>query len=144
VLRTIGYEGAALHQVLDRLRSRGVGLLIDVRALPLSRKPGFSKRQLAAGLDEAGTGYLHLRALGTPKPGRIAARAGRTSDMLAIFATHMQSPEAQAALAEATVVSRNRPCCLLCFEADHRVCHRARVAELICAATGAAVEHLVA
>jgi uncharacterized protein (DUF488 family) len=144
VLRTIGYEGCRLAQVVDCLRARGVGLLIDVRALPLSRKPGFSKRQLAAGLDEAGIAYVHLRALGTPKPGRIAARAGRTAEMLSIFAAHMQSPEAQTALAEATILSRRRPCCLLCFEADHRVCHRNAVAELICAATGAPVEHLVA
>ena len=50
-LLTIGYEGCTIAGVLAELRAARVGLLIDVRAVPQSRKPGFSKRQLAAGLD---------------------------------------------------------------------------------------------
>ncbi len=143
-LNTIGYEGCAIGQVLDRLAAAGVAVVIDVRALPLSRKPGFSKRTLAAGLDARGLGYVHLRGLGTPKAGRVAARAGRTGEMLEIFAAHLRSVEAQAALDAAINLSRRRRCCLLCFEADHRRCHRDAVARLICAATGATVAHLSA
>jgi len=79
-LLTIGYEGCTIDNVLAALREARVGLLIDVRAVPQSRKPGFSKRQLAAGLDEKGIDYLHLQGLGTPKPGRErgAGRASRT------------------------------------------------------------------
>jgi hypothetical protein len=72
-LFTIGYEQTPAKAVLDELQSAGVKLLVDVRAVAASRRPGFSKTQLAAGLDERGIGYVHLRGLGTPKEGREAA-----------------------------------------------------------------------
>lgn len=142
VLHTIGYEGCTIQDVLSTLRQAGVGLLVDVRAVPMSRKPGFSKRQLAAGLDEQGIRYLHLQGLGTPKPGRDAARAGHPERMEAIFREHMQSDRAQADLAQAKLVARENRACLLCFERDHRHCHRHIVADLICEETGQPVEHL--
>lgn len=141
-LLTIGYEGCTIQDVLSELKQAGVGLLIDVRAVPQSRKPGFSKRQLAAGLDEQGIRYLHLQGLGTPKPGRDAARAGHPERMEVIFRDHMQSDRAQADLAQAKLVARENRACLLCFERDHRHCHRHIVAELISAETGQPVEHL--
>lgn len=141
-LLTIGYEGCTIQAVLATLKDAGVRLLIDVRAVPQSRKPGFSKRQLAAGLDEQGIRYLHLQGLGTPKPGRDAARAGHPERMEVIFREHMQSDRAQADLAQAKVVARESRACLLCFERDHLHCHRHIVAELISAETRQAVEHL--
>jgi uncharacterized protein (DUF488 family) len=141
-LLTIGYEGSTIERVLDSLRAARVGLLIDVRAVPQSRKPGFSKRQLAAGLDEAGIGYLHLQALGTPKPGRDAVRAGHPERMVAIYHEHMRSDRAQAELAQAKLIARERRSCLLCFERDPAQCHRRLVAEMVAAETGQAIEHL--
>ncbi|HET8997923.1 MAG TPA: DUF488 domain-containing protein [Acetobacteraceae bacterium] len=141
-LLTIGYEGCTIQDVLAELKQAGAGLLIDVRAVPQSRKPGFSKRQLAAGLDEQGIRYLHLQGLGTPKPGRDAARAGHPERMEVIFRDHMQSDRAQADLAQAKLVARENRACLLCFERDHRHCHRHIVAELISAETGQPIEHL--
>ena len=103
---TVGYEGSTLPAVLDALEAAQVAVLIDVRAIPQSRKPGFSKRQLAAGLEERGLRYLHLRDLGTPKPGRDAARRGDIATMHRVFAAQMATEEAQAALAEAIAVAR--------------------------------------
>jgi uncharacterized protein (DUF488 family) len=94
-LLTIGYEGCTIEAVLTTLRVANVGLLIDVRAVAASRKPGFSKRQLAARLDQAGIGYVHLQRLGTPKPGRDAVRAGHPERMVQIYNAHMETPEAQ-------------------------------------------------
>lgn len=142
-LLTIGYEGCTLGNVLETLRAARVGLLIDVRAMPRSRKPGFSKRQLAAGLDEAGVGYVHLQALGTPKPGRDAVRAGHPEVMQRIFRDHMTSDRAQVALAQATALARERRVCLLCFERDPACCHRSLVAEMVTAETGQAVKNLL-
>ncbi len=142
VLSTVGYEGAVLPAVLDTLVAAGVTLLIDVRAVAASRKPGFSKRLLAGSLAERGIDYLHLQGLGTPKEGRQAVRSGHPDQMRAIFAEHLRSDRAQAELAQATAAARARPCCLLCFERDHRMCHRAIVADLIAAATGQLVVHL--
>ncbi len=128
-LSTIGYEATTIAAVVAELLAAGVRHLIDVRAVPLSRKPGFSKRQLAAALDEAGLRYTNLRGLGTPKAGRIAARRGDTATMQRIFHAHMETPEAQADLAHAVAVAREAPACLLCFERDAARCHRMLVAE---------------
>jgi uncharacterized protein (DUF488 family) len=141
-LLTIGYEGCTIDGVLTTLKKARVELLIDVRAVAASRKPGFSKRQFAAGLDQVGIGYVHLQRLGTPKPGRDAVRSGHPELMVPIFNHHMETPEAQLALAEATGLAGERRCCLLCFERDHRHCHRHLVAEMIIAETGQAVDHL--
>lgn len=141
-LFTIGYEASTLPAVLAALKSAGVGLLIDVRAVAASRKPGFSKKLLAASLDEAGIRYLHLQALGTPKPGRDAARAGRVAEMHRIFRAHMASDRPQAELAQAKAAASAAKSCLLCFERDHRACHRELVAEMIRADTGQQVIHL--
>ena len=141
---TIGYEGGTIVAVLRSLQEAHVGLLIDVRALPQSRKPGFSKRQLAAALDERGIRYVHLQALGTPKPGRDAVRAGNVPVMHRIFHAHMQSDRAQADLASATDLARSQRVCLLCFERDHAACHRSIVASMIAARTGQPISHLYA
>jgi uncharacterized protein (DUF488 family) len=141
-LLTIGYEGCTIGGVVDVLRGAGAKLLIDVRAVPRSRKPGFSKRQLAAALDQAGIAYVHLQGLGTPKPGRDAVRAGHPERMELIFREHMTSDQARAELAQAKGLASERPACLLCFERDHTTCHRRLVAEMIVAETGQDVVHL--
>lgn len=141
-LATIGYEGTTINEVVETLVAARVSLLVDVRAVPQSRKPGFSKRQLGAALDEAGIGYVHLQGLGTPKPGRDAVRAGHPERMAAIFHEHMTSDRAQAELAQARELARERAVCLLCFERDHNTCHRRLVAEMIVAETGQALVHL--
>ena len=141
-LLTIGYEGCTIDDVLAELKAAGVKLLVDVRAVPQSRKPGFSKRQLAAGLDANGIAYVHLQGLGTPKPGRDAVRAGHPERMEPIFREHMRSDRAQAELAQAKVLARERRVCLLCFEQDPMTCHRRFVAEMITDDTAQPIVHL--
>jgi uncharacterized protein (DUF488 family) len=143
-LATIGYEGCTVDSVLRALIEAGTKLLIDVRAVPQSRKPGFSKRQLAAALDQAGIGYVHLQGLGTPKAGRDAVRAGHPGRMEVIYREHMTSDRAQAELAQATGLAREGAACLLCFEREHTMCHRRLVAELIVQETGQTVVNLAA
>jgi uncharacterized protein (DUF488 family) len=127
---TIGYEGATLDAVLGTLQAAGVGLLVDVRAVAASRRPGFSKRQLAAGLEVVGIGYLHLRSLGTPAEGRQAARAGRHEQLRRVYEAHLATAGAQEGLAELeALVAGGRRVCLLCFERDAAWCHRSMVAE---------------
>jgi len=130
-LATIGYEQSTLDEVIGRLKRAGVQIVIDVRAVASSRRAGFSKTLLAATLGEAGIDYLHLRDLGTPKPGRQAARAGRIGEMQQIFRAHLEEPAAQVQLARACEVAQDRPAALLCYEAEAPCCHRAIVADLI-------------
>jgi uncharacterized protein (DUF488 family) len=141
-LATIGYEGTTIDSVLATLRNASVKLLIDVRAVAQSRKPAFSKRQLASSLDEAGIAYVHLQGLGTPKPGRDAVRAGHPERMEVIYREHMMSDRARAELAQAKDLAREHNACLLCFERDHKTCHRRLVAEMIAVETNQAIVHL--
>jgi uncharacterized protein (DUF488 family) len=139
---TAGYEGLVQDQLLDRLVSAGARVLLDIRAVPQSRKPGFSKRLLAASAEARGLRYVHIQALGTPKPGRDAARAGRAAEMEAIFGQHMTTPAAQNGLALARSLALEAPVCLLCFEHDPAFCHRRIVAGLLAADTGQRVVDL--
>jgi uncharacterized protein (DUF488 family) len=126
---TIGYEGATPDRLVATLKQAGIETLVDVRALANSRRPGFAKRALSAALEEAGIGYVHMRALGTPAEGRAAVRSGRPGVMRRVFGEHMKGLEAQAALAELTARARAERVCLLCLEADPNNCHRTLVAE---------------
>src|SRR6476646_2751970 len=107
-LATIGYERETQSQVIGRLQAAGVEVLIDVRAVAASRRAGFSKTLLAGSLAEAGIDYVHFRELGTPKPGRDAARKGRVAEMHAIFEAHLAEPAAQLQLAQATEIAGER------------------------------------
>ena len=141
-LATIGYQAAPQAKVIETLKAAGVEVLIDVRAVAASRRAGFSKGILSASLEDAGIAYVHLRELGTPKEGRIAARHGRTDEMREIFEAHLAEPAAQVQLAKAVEIATGRKAALLCFEADHRGCHRTIVAERMCEAVDFVVENL--
>jgi len=126
---TIGYEGATQPELVAALKAAGVGQVIDVRAVPLSRKPGFSKNVLAAGLAEAGIGYVHLKALGTPSEGREAARKGRHDVLERVYAAQLETPEAAVQAAQMVELAREKPSALLCFERDPGMCHRTLLRE---------------
>lgn len=142
-LLTIGYEQAAAPAVLEELQQAGTQVLVDVRAVAASRRPGFSKRQLAASLDEARIRYLHLRGLGTPAEGRQAARAGRFDDLFQIYEAHLATPQAREEMDELLALAQSgQRLCLLCYERDATHCHRRRIAEIVCEETGVEVQHL--
>ncbi|HEX9951588.1 MAG TPA: DUF488 domain-containing protein [Rubricoccaceae bacterium] len=131
-LATIGYEGATLDAVVRAVQAAGVQTLVDVRAVARSRRPGFAKSRLAAGMAEGGIGYVHLRGLGTPAEGRAASKAGDHAGMQRVFREHLATPEAQTDLhALADRVGAGERVALLCFEADAAHCHRRLVAEAL-------------
>jgi uncharacterized protein (DUF488 family) len=144
-LFTIGYEQTPAKAVLDELAQAGVKLLVDVRAVASSRRPGFSKTQLAAGLDERGIAYLHLRGLGTPKEGREAARSGKYDVLEKIYTKHLKTAQAREELDElSALVKKSGPVCILCYERDHQHCHRRWIAEIIEDRAGVKIENLAA
>ena len=131
-LATIGYEATTVDRFLETLTNAGVNLLVDVRAVASSRRPGFAKTSLAANLAGVGIGYVHLRRLGTPSEGRVAARAGKHAAMREIFLAHMRTEEAQDELRNlGDIVAGAKKVCILCFEADPEHCHRTMVAEAL-------------
>jgi uncharacterized protein (DUF488 family) len=123
-LFTIGYEGATQAEVIAALTAAGVERLIDVRAVPLSRRPGFSKNILAAGLREAGIDYVNLKALGTPPEGREAARKGKLDVLERVYSAQLETPEAGLAAAQMIELATEKPSALLCFEREPSGCHR--------------------
>ena len=141
---TIGYQGATVPGVLDALRQTKVDLLVDIRAVASSRRPGFAKTALAASVEKIGVEYLHLRGLGTPADGRAAARAGKYDQMRRIFLAHLATDEAQTQLATLTSLVRDgRRVCLLCFEAEAEHCHRTLVANALAKTLGVGIVHLL-
>ncbi|MFS0736305.1 DUF488 domain-containing protein [Sphingomonas sp. 1P06PA] len=128
---TIGYEGATQADLVAALVAAGVKRLIDVRAVPLSRRPGFSKNVLAAGLREAGIDYLGLKPLGTPPAGREAARKHDLAGLRRIYAVQLDTPEAIVAAAQMEEAARELPSALLCFERDPATCHRSLLVEAV-------------
>jgi uncharacterized protein (DUF488 family) len=140
-LYTIGYEKARPQDVLATLAEAGVAVLIDVRDRPISRRPGFSKRQLAAAIEDAGMRYIHLAALGTPPEGRLANRRREWERFWGIVEEKLARPEAELDLQMALEIANAAPSCLLCYEADWHVCHRRRIAEILVQRNGFAVRH---
>lgn len=132
-LFTIGYEGTTQPECIASLQAAGVERVIDVRAVPLSRKPGFSKNILAAGLREVGIDYVHLKALGTPPEGREAARKGRHDVLERIYAGQLELPEAMAQAARMLDLAEEKPSALLCFERDPAACHRSLLIRAVAA-----------
>ena len=131
LLYTIGYEKTLLKDVVSILAAARVATLIDIRDRPISRRPGFSKRQLAMAIEEAGMRYVHLQALGTPPEGRLAGRRREWDRFWGIVEEKLARPEAELALQKAGEIAEAAPSCLLCYEADWQICHRRRVAEIL-------------
>ena len=141
-LYTIGYEKALLKDVIAALVAAGVATLLDVRDRPISRRPGFSKRQLAAAVEDAGMRYVHLAALGTPPEGRLANRRREWQRFWSIVGEKLVRPEAELDLHRAADIAKAAPSCLLCYEADWRICHRRRIAETLAERRGFDIRHL--
>jgi uncharacterized protein (DUF488 family) len=141
-LYTIGYEKALLKDVLGALTGTGVATLLDVRDRPISRRPGFSKRQLAAAIEDAEMRYVHLAALGIPPEGRLANRRKEWERFWGIVEEKLARPEAELDLLQAAEIAEAAPSCLLCYEADWRVCHRRRIAEILAERRGFGIRHL--
>ncbi len=129
-LFTIGYEKAKPEAVLHELARAKVDVLVDTRAVAASRRPGFSKKQLAAGLGDADIAYLHLQKLGTPAEGREAARAGDFKTLWRIYDKHIAKAAAQRELGELiALIKSGQRVALLCYCRDPKGCHRSRIVE---------------
>jgi uncharacterized protein (DUF488 family) len=141
-LVSIGYEGKTIDDLVAQLRAQSVGVLVDVRLTPLSRKPGLSKTKLSEALAAVGIGYVHHRALGNPKDNRAGFRAGEPESR-ARYRDVLETAAASDALAHVSELLDGGVVALLCFEQDHAECHRDIVVRrLMKARPDAAVVHV--
>ena len=116
-LFTIGYEKTKPDTMLDELKRAKVKILIDVRAVAASRRPGFSKRQLAAALDERGISYVHLQKLGTPAAGRSANHAGDMKKFWRIYEMHLETASAKEEMEKLVALVKSEGQFVLCTSA---------------------------
>ncbi len=128
-LHTIGYEGCSMDDFISTLKNVGVETLVDIRDVPISRKRGFSKSKLSEILISNGISYIHLKGLGDPKAGRLAARSGKFEEFNQIFSKHMMTEVAQSDLLRLISIASETRSCLLCFERDHHNCHRSIISK---------------
>lgn len=141
IVFTIGYEGLNVDTFLSLLAAYGVETIVDIREMPLSRKPGFSKKALAGALNLSGFGYAHMVELGCPKAVRDQYRAdGNWKRYTAGFLKHLNAQSI--AIIELCDLVETRKCALMCYEADYNFCHRSMVAAAVSEYSGATVRHI--
>lgn len=128
-LTTIGYAHATQDALIAALRKAQVELLADIRALPLSRRAGFSKTSLRSAAEEAGIAYAHFKHLGTPKEGRDAARKGDYDTLRRVYEGQLELPEALAQMAQLQSLGAEKYTCLLCYCENAEKCHRSLLIE---------------
>lgn len=140
---TIGYEGLDIDSFLSLLAEHGIDTVVDVRELPLSRKPGFSKKALANILNTSGREYVHMVDLGCPKLVRDRYREdGNWKRYTEGFLKYLKTQDD--AIAELSALAVTANCALLCYEADSNLCHRSMVANAVKDYCGAGVTHIKA
>ncbi|MNJ60268.1 hypothetical protein D3C77_559880 [compost metagenome] len=142
MLATIGYEGARPDDFVGTLQLVGVQIVVDIRDRAQSRRPGFSKSALRENLEQNGIAYIHLRELGDPKEGREAARSGDMTKFRKIYAAVLETSQASDALDQIVGLAEKMNVCLLCYERDHRDCHRKIVADRLESVADFKVRHL--
>jgi uncharacterized protein (DUF488 family) len=137
---TIGYQGVSLDNFLNTLKSASVQLLLDIRELPISRRKGFSKSALCAALEATGIGYVHERALGSPRAIRHQLR--EDGDLTRFFSDFREYLTTQRALLDSLAHTTTGAMALMCYERDHAECHRSVVAAALAKRARASVQHL--
>lgn len=140
---TIGYEGLDIDAFLSLLTESRIDTVVDIRELPLSRKPKFSKKALANVLNLSGFEYIHMAHLGCPKLVRDRYREDRNWKRYTEgFLMHLKTQEV--AIAELSDLASSSNCALLCYEADFNFCHRSLVANAVRDYYGADIKHIKA
>lgn len=139
-LYTIGYERADLTGFISTLQQAEVTVLLDVRAAPHSRRPGFSKKELARALADVGMEYRHEGELGVPKALRDKVRSDQDYDDF--FDQYARLLEDREELMRALTQSVDGGVALMCYERDHRICHRQMAADRLAFLAGLEPQHL--
>jgi uncharacterized protein (DUF488 family) len=130
---TVGHSVHELDEFVALLRRHSIGLLVDVRQYPRSRRvPQFNAEALEESLPAAGIDYLHMRELGgrrRPRPG--STNDGWENDQFRGYADHMETEEFAAALSRLESFARERPTAIMCAEAQWWRCHRRLVSDAL-------------
>lgn len=139
---TSGYEGKSVDSFFNDLLKRGIDVVIDVRANPISRKYGFSKRHLSEITKKLGLTYYHLPNLGIPSSYRVNLNGYESYQRLLHLYEQRMLPALGVDISDVGELMRQRPSVLVCVEKDVRCCHRSRLADAVSRECGLQVAHL--
>lgn len=139
---TIGYEGLDIDRFLSLLKENDIETIVDIRELPISRKPGFSKSALANALNLSGYEYIHMSSLGCPKSVRNRYREdGNWESYSKGFLNYLSTQESSIHELSHLVMTSN--CALLCYESDYNFCHRSMVANAVRDNCNVTIKHIL-
>lgn len=143
ILYTLGYEKRTQEEFFRMLADAGIGVLMDVRDVAWSHKPGFAKGALATTAETAGLEYVHAQFAGNPK--KLRVKETETAGLIDAYGRHLdENPgilEEFAALVGGYMEAGKRVC-IMCFERDPADCHRGVLAARWKKKRRGAVEHL--
>ncbi|RLB95400.1 MAG: hypothetical protein DRH50_04310 [Deltaproteobacteria bacterium] len=139
---TAGYEGKSVDAFFNHLLKNGIWLIIDVRANPVSRRYGFSKRQFSEIARRLGLDYLHMPELGIPSKYRVNLSDFDSYQRLMKKYEQEMIPKVGNEIDEVGKLMMKTPAVLVCVEKDVRCCHRSRLAVAVSRKTGLEVKHI--
>ena len=139
---TAGYEGRSVDAFFNDLLKRGIHVLVDVRANPVSRKYGFSGLRLSEFCKKLGLEYYPVPSLGIPGSARAGLNGFASYQRLLSRYEQVLLRERSTEVQRVGRLMRGQPSVLVCVEKDVRCCHRSRLAEAVARATGLEVVHL--
>jgi len=128
---TLGYQGLSLDEYIALLKEHPISLVIDVRAVAWSHKPGFAKNAMQSGLREVGTDYLHLQSAGNP-----FRKDEDGENVMMKYRSYLQKHPECLDRIEAEIqqsAKKDTSICLTCFEKAPQDCHRSIIAEFLLA-----------
>lgn len=139
-LSTIGYQGKSISEFVGELVASDVQILVDIRRKAISRKPGFSKTRLRNELEAAGIEYQHFPDLGMPT--HLLPKRNLKDNGEILLAYEQQLYQHIDTIQQLIEQATDKNVCLLCFEADHQICHRGVLANRLVEDAGFEVDHL--
>jgi uncharacterized protein (DUF488 family) len=141
-LWTIGHSTRPIQEFLKLLTRHGVRHLVDVRAIPFSRRnPQFNQDALSESLEKAKIAYTHIAALGGRRKSRSDSKnAGWRNASFRGYADYMQTPDFQAALQDLADLAARTPTAIMCAEAVPWRCHRSLISDAFIAQGGTVLE----
>jgi uncharacterized protein (DUF488 family) len=145
---TIGHSIRPLTEFVAMLKAADVRLVVDVRAIPKSRRNAqYNIDTLPAALARLDLGYEHIPALGgrRPKSKTVAPEINAfwENDSFHNFADYALSAPFQIGLARLREGGHSRRCAIMCAEAVWWRCHRRIIADYLIA-SAETVLHILA
>jgi uncharacterized protein (DUF488 family) len=144
---TIGHSTRTLEEFVELLRESSIELVVDVRAIPWSRRmPQFSTDALAASLEEQGIRYEHTAALGGRRRKEKNAPPSPNTywriDAFRAYADYAATNEFRIAISELIQKASARRTTIMCAEALWWRCHRRIITDYVLA-RGVEVLHIM-